>query len=47
MGTKNGGDALNAKGDESGEVTIMMSAQENRFGEVPAEICATIDVVGM
>ncbi len=33
--------------DESREVTVMMSTQENIFGEVPAELCATIDVVGV
>ncbi len=47
MGRNNGGNALNAIRDESREVMVMMSAQENSFAEVIAEKCATIDVVGV
>ncbi len=47
MDTNNGGDALNAIGGENREVTVMMSTQENSFQDVPEEICATTDVVGV
>ncbi len=47
MGRNNGGDALNAIIGEYKEVTVMMSTQDNSFQEVPADICATTDVVGM
>ncbi len=46
-GRSNGGNFKNAIRGEYGEVTVMMSTQENSLQEVPAEICATTDIVGV